>query len=195
MASRLPISPDGVVNAEGQAEVTSNDSTAVRAEDSSVKQTTLPHGVESTAAVPTKDLGPANTKKRKTFIEHLVHMIYELSKRNLRYIFYGGLRSFSSDEEQTAFTEQHRSELELCLQQWREKAGKCNGCHSFEPWNNCLPCINEQQCISFTGAREFFKHLKDEQIEIICENFKLAFNKSVCINTRIWDNGWRERQP
>ena len=54
-----------------------------------------------------------------------------------------------------------------------------------EPWNNCLPCINnEQQCISFTGAREFFKHLKDEQIEIICENFKLVFDKSVRKDTK-----------
>ena len=36
--------PDGVVGWV-QAEVNSNDSTAVRAEDSSVKQSTLPHGV------------------------------------------------------------------------------------------------------------------------------------------------------
>ena len=63
-----PLLPDGVVY---QAVVTSNDSTAVRAEDSSVKQNTLPHGVESMAAVPTKDLGPANTEERKAFIEHL----------------------------------------------------------------------------------------------------------------------------
>ena len=68
--------------------------------------------------------------------------------------------------------------------------GQC-GRYSFEPWNNCLPCINnEQQCISFTGAREFFKQLKDEQIENMCENFKLVFNKSVCISTRKWDKGY-----
>ena len=55
-----PLSHDGVVNADGQAEVTSNDSTALRAEDSCVKQSTLPSGVESMAAV-SKDLRPANT--------------------------------------------------------------------------------------------------------------------------------------
>lgn len=56
--------------------------------------------------------------------------------------------------------------------------GKC-GPYDYK-WGKCLPCTNnEQQCISFTGAREFFKLLKDEQIENMCENFKLTFNKSV----------------
>ena len=53
-------------------------------------------------------------------------------------------------------------------------------CSPYAPkWSKCLPCSNGQQCISFTGAREFFKILEDEQIENMCENFKLTFNKSV----------------
>ena len=87
-----PLFSDGLVNDDGhwvrpagwvQAEVTSNDSTAVRAEDSSVKQPNLPHGAESRAAVPTKDLKPANTEERKAFTKHLVQMIHELSRQNV----------------------------------------------------------------------------------------------------------------
>ena len=43
----------------------------------------------------------------------------------------------------------------------------------------CMPCRCNDQCISFTGAREFFKRLRDENIENICENFKLVFSKPV----------------
>ena len=106
-----PLSSDGMANADGhwvrpdgwvQAEVTSNDSTAVRAEDSSMKQTTLPHGVESMAAVP-KDLRPANTEEKKAFIEHLIHVIYELSQCNIWFLFASGV--WRSAEELAEDTE------------------------------------------------------------------------------------------
>ena len=85
-----PLFPDGVLNADGhwvrpagwvQAEVTSNDSTAVQAEDSSVKQPTLPSSGESMAAVH-KDLRP--TKERKAFTEFLQYIIRYKLKENMR---------------------------------------------------------------------------------------------------------------
>ena len=101
-------------------------------------------------------------------------MIYVLSKQNLLFLFSTGV--CGPAEALARVTEGHRSELESSLQVWRDKVGKCYG---YGSWNKCLPCTNnEQQCISFTGAREFFKRLKDEQIENMCENFKLTFNKS-----------------
>ena len=132
--------------------------TAVRASDSSVKQTTLPHGVESMAAVPTKGLGPANTEERKAFIEHLVHMICKLSKGNLLYIFYGGTSGLSPAEDQAEYTEKYRSELERCLQKWRDKVGQCE-CHSFEPWNNCLPCITMNSSASASHVQGDFSNI------------------------------------
>ena len=173
-----PLLPDDVVN---QAVVTSNDSTAVRAEDSSVKQTTLPSGVVSMAPVP-KDLGPANTEERKAFIKHLVFMVEEATKCNLWRI----LTEPCSKDKQAEYTEIQRAELKECLQEWRDKVKKCERSYD-EFYRSCHPCSSHhsygQPCISFTGAREFFKQLKDEQIESICENFKLVFSKSVGMST------------
>ena len=88
--------------------------------------------------------------------------------------------------EKAAFTEDQRSLLEGCLQEWRDKVKECSP--DAPKWSKCLECRyrQAQHCLSFSGAREFFKQLKDKQIEIMCENFKLAFNKAVCTETRIW---------
>jgi hypothetical protein len=98
-----PVHPDGVVGWV-QAEVT-----AV-AGDSSMKQSTLPHGVESKAAVP---------KERKAFIEHLVHMIYVLCKQNLLFLFSTSV--CGPAEALARVTESHRSELESCPQEAEER--------------------------------------------------------------------------
>ena len=116
-----PLSPDGVVNADGQAEVTSNNSTAVRAEDSSMKQSTLPSGVESMAAVP-KDLRPTNTMERMAFTEFLQFMFRTKFHENMRDI----LREPCSADEQAKYTKIQRADLEECLQEWRDKVTKCD---------------------------------------------------------------------
>ena len=125
-----PVLPDGVVNADGhwvrpagwvQAEVISNDSTAVQAEDSSVKQSTLPSGVESMAAVP-KDLRPTNTMERMAFTEFLQFMFRTKFRENMRDI----LREPCSADEQAKYTEIQRADLEECLQKWRDKVTKCD---------------------------------------------------------------------
>ena len=97
-----------------------------------------------------------------------------MTKRNMWLI----LSERCTKDKQAEYTEIQRAELEEMLQVWREKVTKCEPDKPF--WYTCLPCsnykFNKQQCISFTGAREFYKQLKDEQIESICENFKLVFS-------------------
>ena len=117
-------------------------------------------------------------------------MYYVLSQCNLWFLFAGGVRHPA--EELARDTEDQISDLKRCLQVWRDKVKQCNP-YALR-WNKCLPCSNGQQCISLTGAREFFKQLKDEQIGIICENFKLAFIQPVCTQTPKWDKGWTSDQ-
>ena len=86
------------------------------------------------------------------------------------------LREPCSTDKQAKYTEIQRADLEEFLQVWRDKVMACDQQTRYQ----CFPCMGKYgQCISLTGAREFFKQLRDEQIENIWEDFKLVFSKSV----------------
>ncbi len=123
------------------------------------------------AAVP-KDLRPTNAKEREAFISYLSFVLDLKLTRNIGDI----LIEPCSPDKQAEYTEIQRADLEECLQVWRDK---WTACDLHTPVIQCTPCRMNEQCISLTGAREFFKQLRDEQIENICEDFKLLFSKSV----------------
>ena len=129
------------------------------------------------AAVP-RDLRPTNTKERQAFIDHLSFTVSLMLASNLRDI----LSEPCSTDKQAEYTEIKRADLEECLQEWRDKVTACDQYTRYK----CTRCNLKEQCISFTGAREFFKQLRDENIESICENFKLVFSKSVGKITQPW---------
>ena len=144
-----------------------------------MKQATLPSGAKSLAAVP-KDLRPTNAKERKAFISYLSFAIDLNLACNIRNI----LSEPCSPDKQAEYTEIRRADLEECLQEWRDKVTACVlGTTQYR----CTRCkLKDGQCISFTGAREFFKQLRDEQIESICEDFKLMFSNPVGKITQPW---------